>query len=257
MPRRGLNMPDTKAARKTAPTQAAARAPASRPAKNLVTAGIDVGGVRKGFHGVALRGGHYWRKFSSTDPRAMAAWCREAGAIAVGIDAPARFSEDGRMRPCERALARELISCFATPTLERARATPFYAWMLNGAALFAAVETTHRLYDGGAPVADDPVCFETFPQAIACALAGKPVSAKEKNTVRRALLAAQGFTPAQMLELRLIDEVDAALCALAAWRLVQGKAACYGEAESGFIVVPVHYKKAPGQQAQAGKPRTS
>lgn len=217
--------------------------PAGKPERRrvraqTVVAGIDVGGARKGFHGVALRGGRYWRKFASTGPGEMAAWCRGLGAVAVGIDAPARFSQDGRMRPCERALARALISCFATPTLERARATPFYAWMLNGAALFAALEITHRLYGGDAIDARDPVCFETFPQAIACALAGKPVSAKEKNTVRRALLAAQGFTPAHMLELRLIDEVDAALCALAAWRLVQDKAVRHGEAESGFIVVP-------------------
>jgi predicted nuclease with RNAse H fold len=212
----------------------------------MVTAGIDVGGARKGFHGVALRGGRYWRKFSSSDPAAMAAWCRETGAVAVGIDAPARFSEDGRMRPCERALARELISCFATPTLARAQTTPFYAWMLNGAALFTAIEATHRLYDGGVVDADHPACFETFPQAIACALAGRRVSAKEKNTVRRALLAAQGFMPEQLLELALIDEVDAALCALAAWRLVQGKAMRYGEACSGFIVVPLPASKSRG-----------
>jgi predicted nuclease with RNAse H fold len=199
-----------------------------------VVAGIDVGGAKKGFHGVALSRGRYLAQFASTDAAAMVAWCREAGAAAVGVDAPARWSETGRMRPAERELASSGIRCFATPRLETALGHPFYAWMLQGAALYRGLEREYPLYDG-TQAAGMRTCFETFPQAIAWALAGTPVSAKEKGPVRRALLAQAGIDPALLAS---IDMVDAALCALAAHRLQLGEVSRFGDAESGFIVIP-------------------
>jgi predicted nuclease with RNAse H fold len=202
---------------------------------NVVVAGIDVGGARKGFHGVALVNGRYLAQQASLDAEQMAAWCKEIGAIAVGVDAPARWSQTGRMRPAERELARSGISCFATPRLETALSHPFYAWMLQGAALYRALERDYPRYDGTQAVGTR-TCFETFPQAIACALAGTAVSAKNKGPIRRALLAQAGIDPAV---LGSIDMVDAALCALAAYRLQLGEVSCFGEAGSGFIVIPV------------------
>ena len=38
------------------------------------TIGIDVGGVKKGFHAVANRNGLYLDKFHSINPDAIAAW---------------------------------------------------------------------------------------------------------------------------------------------------------------------------------------
>ena len=201
-----------------------------------IAAGIDVGGPKKGFHGVALRDGAYWRKFATQDAAEMAAWCeQEVGAQAVGVDAPCRWSETGRMRPCERALARELISCFATPSMEAAQSNPFYAWMKNGAALFRYLEQDYALFDGQPLRKGARVCFETFPQAIACVLAGARVSAKEKSTVRRALLIQAGVA---VEALRNIDTVDAALCALSAHHVLLGHYRAFGEAQSGLIVVP-------------------
>lgn len=205
-----------------------------------VTAGIDVGGPKKGFHAVALKGGNYLAKFASPDPAALLAWCREVGAVAVGVDARARWSETGKMRPCERALAQAGISCFATPTLAQARKIAFHGWMLNGAALYAVLETAYALFDGTQPPGAKPLCFETFPQAIACALAGEAVSAKRKGTVRRALLSEAGVALGLLTN---IDTVDAALCALSAHHLLAGRVAVYGEAQSGVIVIPDLNKK--------------
>ena len=105
--------------------------------------------------------------------------------------------------------------------------------MHNGAALYDVIEPHFPLFDGGNAVSD-PVCCETFPQAVACALAGKVVSARRNHR-------AQGTAPSggiAMKPLSNIDVVDAALCALAAQALFAGRFKTYGDAGEGFIVVP-------------------
>jgi hypothetical protein len=62
-----------------------------------------------------------------------------------------------------------------------------YGWMLAGAELFSLLKAHYHLFDGQS-VDSTPVCFETFPQAVACALAGEIVSAKRKSSVRRKAL---------------------------------------------------------------------
>ena len=85
---------------------------------------------------------------------------------------------------------KEKIWCFSTPTREKAEKhrKDNFRWMLNGAELYADLESTHALFDGNSQQSSLRVCFETFPQAIACALAGKIVSAKQKRRIRRDLL---------------------------------------------------------------------
>jgi len=84
----------------------------------------------------------------------------------------------------------EKIWCFSTPSREAAERHPkdYFRWMLNGAELFRPLESTHALFDGNFGRTLGLVCFETFPQAVACALAGRMVSAKRKGAIRRALL---------------------------------------------------------------------
>jgi predicted nuclease with RNAse H fold len=198
-------------------------------------AGIDVGGPRKGFHAVALRDGQYLDKFKSRDADEMVSWCQGISATAVGIDAPCRWSETGRARPAEREIAKQVTSCFATPTQARAGEIAFYGWMLNGAKLYGALEASYKLFIGE-PVADgELICFETFPQAVACALAGELVSAKKKGVVRRERLKKEGIS---LTEMTNIDTVDAALCALTARYLLAGQYRGYGEVRTGFILVP-------------------
>jgi putative intracellular protease/amidase len=82
--------------------------PFAAAASGLTTVGIDVGGTRKGFHAVALRDGAYAGQLASREVQDLAHWCREVvRARVIAIDAPCRWSVDGRARPCERELRRQ------------------------------------------------------------------------------------------------------------------------------------------------------
>ena len=205
----------------------------------LCCVGIDVGGARKGFHAVALRDGALAGQLHSRDPGELAAWCRqsvEAGLIA--IDAPSRWSPDGRMRPCERELLAEGIRCFASPTREQAIDHPsnYFGWMLRGEALYDALEPSHPRCRG-LPL-QGPLCFETFPHAITWQLRGGGADAGRKREQRSELLREAGIA---LGTLTSIDWIDAALCALAAQRIAAGQPCrVYGEPISGLILVPTN-----------------
>lgn len=195
--------------------------------------GIDVGGTRKGFHAVALDNERVVARLRSRDPAEVAAWCLAQNARVVAIDAPCRWRGAGPARAAERQLAAAGIACYFTPTEERARGHAFYGWMLAGAELYAALRTHHPLYAGGGVTG--PVCVETFPQAVACALAGQIVSAKDKRAVRTRLLRQAGVA---LTGNESQDELDALLCALAATALASGDGKAYGDATDGHIIVP-------------------
>jgi predicted nuclease with RNAse H fold len=181
-----------------------------------------------------LRDGAYFNRFHSTDPGAVAAWVRRIAARAVAVDAPCRWRRPGGAREAERALAGLGIRCFATPSRQAALAHPFYAWMRNGMSLYRRLSSAYPLLSApGSPKAR--VCFETFPQAVACALAGRRLAARNKRADRRALLEAAGV---EASSLGSIDWIDAALCALAAHRYLLGKAQRLGNPGGGFLVLP-------------------
>ena len=83
----------------------------------ITTVGIDVGGERKGFHAVALTGGTTTDQLVTADVEALRDWCLNThNALVIAIDAPCRWSHDGRMRACERELMRQGMNCFASPS---------------------------------------------------------------------------------------------------------------------------------------------
>jgi predicted nuclease with RNAse H fold len=198
--------------------------------------GIEVGGRRKGFHAVALDSvGAVCGRRASGDPDEIAAWCVERGARLVAVDAPCAWSADGRSRPAEVALKKVSIQCFSTPSRDAAlgHVTNHFGWMLNGERMFQALAPSHPLSSG--TTVDVPGSIETFPQAVACALAGTHVSAKRKGAVRRELLRRHGLN---LFLLANIDFVDAALCAIAARYVLLGDAHAYGEPLTGLIWIP-------------------
>jgi predicted nuclease with RNAse H fold len=199
-----------------------------------IVVGVDVGGPKKGFHAVAIREGDIFDTFATLHAGEVVAWCRRLGVSSVGIDAPCRWSRTGRARPCERALAAEGFHAFATPSQSVGERHPFYRWMRNGAELYRHLTPHYQLFEGQHSTSS-PLCFETFPHAVASALARKILPAKQKRTDRPRLLREAGLS---IDSLTSIDMVDAALCALTAQHLLNGTFKTYGDAAEGLIVVP-------------------
>lgn len=199
-----------------------------------IVIGVDVGGPKKGFHAVALQDGQYRAQLSTLMAAEVTAWSRRLTASVVGIDAPCRWSLTGRARPCERALAAKGLHTFATPSQAKGAAHPFYQWMVKGAELYRCLAPDYPLFDGQRS-ASGLMCFETFPHAVACALARKSLSAGQKRADRSRLLQEAGVSTKALTN---IDWIDATLCALAAHHLVTGTFTAYGDVAEGFIVVP-------------------
>lgn len=196
--------------------------------------GVDVGGPIKGYHAVALTGSTVAGTLHTRDPHEVATWCAAHAAVAVAVDAPCRWRvPNAPARAAERELAAARISCFSTPTRERAAGNAFYTWMFMGEALYAALASDYPIYNGEA--SPSRVAFETFPQAVACRLAGEIVSAKTKLATRQALLKRAGLAGPGLTK---IDLVDAALCALAAQHFLAATALAVGDALGGYIIVP-------------------
>ena len=135
--------------------------------------GIDVGGARKGFHAVALHNGTFVATLAHSDPAVIVSWCRQLKAVVIAVDAPCGWSDGGASRLAERSLAigGNKISCFATATRARANRSNFYKWVFNGARLYQQLAQHYRLFDGVRR--SSLTCFETFPHAVVCALAGR------------------------------------------------------------------------------------
>lgn len=209
--------------------------------KSIVVAGIDVGAAKKGFHAVALEGGHFRERHLFHDPAELANWCANGiRATVIAVDAPCRWAGKAGGRPAEHALIGRGIFCFSTPTRDKAD-NPFYSWIRNGEQLYQALRATHPLCDAW-PTRLPRYCFETFPHAITWQLRGGHADAKQKRAQRRKLLEAHSIPTA---ELPGLDWLDAALCALTAHLAASAGAAAVealGEPASGLILVPKRVK---------------
>jgi predicted nuclease with RNAse H fold len=117
-------------------------------------AGVDVGGKRKGFDVaviddrqiVALQGGLTCGQ--------VVGLLLESRPAVIAIDSPCCCAPDGHnARDGERQLARSICGIRWTPDERRLHASPYYAWILEGRALFDAL------------AADGVVAIEVFPTA--------------------------------------------------------------------------------------------
>jgi predicted nuclease with RNAse H fold len=107
-----------------------------------VWAGVDVGAAAKGFH-VALvderrlvGGPERCRSVAEAAGR-LVAWAPRL----VAVDSPRQPAPAGeRSRPCERQFARARICGLRfTPDRPTVQSNPYYAWILNGFALYHAL----------------------------------------------------------------------------------------------------------------------
>ncbi|KVQ45754.1 hypothetical protein WT21_18945 [Burkholderia territorii] len=201
-------------------------------------AGVDVGGDKKQCDLVILRGSTVVCREERIAPEALPSLCIEHDVVAVGVDAPSLWWSGSGRRAAEQALARERISCFPTPSREQAMASTsgFFDWMFMGERVYRALADAYPLLTGER-YAGGRVSFETYPYAITCAMLGKAIaSAKQKRNQRRQLLIKLGI---DVSTLRSVDARDATLCALAAQYVIDGNAHAYGDAEGGYIRVPI------------------
>ncbi len=203
----------------------------------MITVGIDVGGKRKGFHGVALDGNRMIGKIHSCEVDELIHWCtQDVNADLVSVDAPCRWAKDGKSRPAEQQLMARRIQCYSTPLRPIAVVHPtnFYGWVLQGEELYAALERHFPLYTGQ-KLEVSRICFETFPHAITWHLRGGDAVGELKAVQRRELLQEAKIDTASFHNM---DFIDAALCALAAKSFSENDFSLYGEVETGYIIVP-------------------
>ncbi len=197
--------------------------------------GIDVGGVRKGYDLVLLDDA---RRVVQAErhvplqalPGHFEAWRPDVACI----DSPPAWAVDAP-RATEAAVLALGLSLYRTPWAEDKKTNAFYAWMLSGFEAFAAArEAGFAMYDGGASVQGR--ALEVFPHAIASVLHGarRPVGVR-KHLWRREALSVAGVEEAA---LKGNDQCDAALCALAGLRALDGAFCWAGEPSEGVIVLP-------------------
>lgn len=205
--------------------------------KDLLVAGVDVGGPRKGFHAVVLQGCTIAARLTTPNPAELADWLAHHKPGAVAIDSPCRWADQGSSRPAERELNRAGIRCFFTPTRTAALAHQkgFYDWVFLGELLYQSIEPRFTLFTGHESVHTGPFCFETFPHGIARSLTAQPLLARNKKQDRLQLLALEGI---EIVSLNRQDWIDAALCALAARSVLENRFRRFGDFKTGFILLP-------------------
>jgi predicted nuclease with RNAse H fold len=102
--------------------------------------GVDVGAKRKGFD-IALVDDRRLLALAGGLDRDAVVECVETERPAiVAIDSPRRCAPDGQSaRDDERRLARSICGIRWTPDERRVRASAYYAWVVEGLALFDAL----------------------------------------------------------------------------------------------------------------------
>jgi predicted nuclease with RNAse H fold len=118
------------------------------------TVGVDVGGRRKGFDVALLDGREVAALVPGLDREAVTELVSMYQPALVAIDSPRSCAAEGQStRECERQLNTSICGIRWTPDKKRVHADPYFAWIVEGLALYAALAA-----------ADVPV-IEVFPTA--------------------------------------------------------------------------------------------
>ena len=189
--------------------------------KQVVFAGVDVGGRRKGFHYAVLSDDAITCVGGATAPSDVADLLLRHGVRLTAIDSPRAPAPNGeRIRPCEREFMKEAI-CNIRFTPDRAGldANPtYYEWIDHGFELYRAC------LDRGLAV------VECFPTASWTRWAGKRAGERRSRWTRDAL-SAQGLrgVPSRTNQ----DVRDAIAAALTAISHHDGRTQAFGD-----LVIP-------------------
>ena len=181
--------------------------------------GVDVGGSRKRFDAAIIGDGEILElagRLSRDDVATLAAQHRPA---VIAIDGPRACAPDGESsRDCERLLAQRVCGIRWTPDAAHVHASDYYAWIVEGLALYRA------LADYGGTV------IEVFPTASWTRWHGKRGTRRRSTWTCEALaaLSLRGV-PARTNQ----DQRDAIAAAVTAERHAAGSTERFGE-----IVVP-------------------
>jgi predicted nuclease with RNAse H fold len=103
--------------------------------------GVDVGGRRKGFDVAVVDERRLLRLAGRLGCDEVVALVAEKRPAVVAIDSPRRCAPDGdRSREGERLLAKTVCGIRWTPDAATVRASGYYGWIVEGLALYAALE---------------------------------------------------------------------------------------------------------------------
>lgn len=172
-----------------------------------------------------------------------------AGLLAAGAPLRAQLGLEGTAyrtaRVSDWQLIRRGLPLYPVPPAGT-EPSGWQAWMARGYELFAALDGLGRFAPepdarcaGRADLADGRV-FETYPDAVFCALLGErppPKRTRAGMAARRAALRGAGVD--DDLQARTHDQLDACAAALTARALAAGRASWLGHRAEGVLVVPV------------------
>ena len=118
------------------------------------TVGVDVGGRRKGFDVALLDDRDMAALIRGQDREAVVEFVNMHQPALVAVDSPRSCAPEGQStRECERELNTSICGIRWTPDTKRVDAAAYFAWIVEGLALYAALAA-----------ADVPV-IEVFPTA--------------------------------------------------------------------------------------------
>jgi predicted nuclease with RNAse H fold len=181
--------------------------------------GVDVGGERKGFDVAVIDRRELLLLRRRLTCAEVVGIVEEFDPLVVGIDSPRRCAPEGaRSRECERKVATEVCGIRWTPDASAVESNAYYAWVVHGLKLYAALEIV------GAEV------IEVFPTASWTRWLGK------RGPQRRSAWTTVGLTRLALASLPTRtnqDQRDAIAAAVTARQYSNGTAQRIGD-----IVVP-------------------
>ena len=102
--------------------------------------GVDVGGERKGFDAALIDERSLLELYGRMSIASVVEFAMARSPVLVAVDSPRTCAPDGHtVRADERELRRRVCGIRWTPDCQHVLASPYYAWILEGLALFDAL----------------------------------------------------------------------------------------------------------------------